>query len=592
MKKLLMFYNKYKWTLTFFAGLFAVGIYCCAYFILGDKSYVQITDQLDGEVINYIYHAKYLFSGQSAVAEFMNGMDLSAMTPPAPLGVLFYKILPPFAAFATMHIFSVTIGYIGMFLLGKLISNNPFIVLIVSCLFIYLPFYPVYGLSVLGQPLLLWACAKIYQNPHFRMQYYGCIFLYGIASSFVLVGYAWLILLGIGIIVSKLFHHNKEKSLSFFSCKYFKVFTMFGTLFLTYLICNTNLLKSFLGFGSNYAFHREEMVISPIYDWWDHFTNLLLEGAAYVKSYNVCICILAGIIILYTVLKHFICKQKVSTKCILLYSVFSITTLIAFLSSCWRLPAVVEWRVSIGGLFKYFQFDRISWLLPLCWFITFILALDILFTLKDSLRGTIICCFTGMLSILIMCNTVYKNSPIYHNLRLMIFPETYHLMTWEDYYAEEVYTQIKDYIYQTTNETPSEYRVVSLGVNPATALYNGFYCLDGYSNLYSLEYKHEFRKIIEKELDKSDETRVYFDTWGNRCYLLNSETGNYMTVARDSGSYTQLELNTKQLCGMGGKYIFSAMPIENAEDMGLSLLRETPFSTETSYYEVWVYSTS
>ena len=65
-----------------------------------------------------------------------------------------------------------------------------------------------------------------------------------------------------------------------------------------------------------------------------------------------------------------------------------------------------------------------------------------------------------------------------------------------------------------------------------------------------------------------------------------------MTVARDSGSYTQLELNTRQLCDMGGKYIFSAMPIENAEDMGLSLLRETPFSTETSYYKVWVYSTS
>ncbi|MBO5281674.1 MAG: hypothetical protein J6B43_00890, partial [Lachnospiraceae bacterium] len=62
---------------------------------------------------------------------------------------------------------------------------------------------------------------------------------------------------------------------------------------------------------------------------------------------------------------------------------------------------------------------------------------------------------------------------------------------------------------------------MSLGITPAAALYNGFYCLDGYSNLYPLEYKHEFREIIARELEKSEGVRVYFDAWGNRCYLFN-----------------------------------------------------------------------
>ena len=578
MKHILTLYNKYKWAATGLAGLLAVFIYCLAYFVLGEQCYVQITDQLDGEVINYIYHAKYLFSGKTTIAEFMNGMDISSMTPPAPLGVLFYKLLSPFNAFAAMHIFSVLIGFIGMFMLGKQLSNNPFIVLIVSCLFIYLPFYPVYGLSVLGQPLLLWACINIYQSPHFKLRYYLCIILYALMSSLALVGFAWLLLFLIAIPVARLYNRS-----------HIKFFQMFSTLLISYLLCNIHLAKSFLGLSARYTFHREEMLISPISDWGNYFTDILFEGATYVKSYNLWIFVLAILVILGCTIKSLIAKRKLSSKCLLLCFLTAFTIVIAFLSCCWRLASIVEWRMHMGGIFKYFQADRVSWLLPLCWYIIFLIALDILFAKGMSLKNKLIYYLVGISSILIMCNTVYENSPIYHNLRLMIFPETYHLMTWEEYYAEDVYTQMEDYIYQTTNEVPSEYRVVSLGINPATALYNGFYCLDGYSNLYSLDYKHEFRKIIEKELAKSDETRVYFDTWGNRCYLLNSETGNYMNVAKESGSYKNLEFNIEQIKKMGGKYIFSAMPIDNSSDMNLMLLRKDPFVTDTSYYEVWVY---
>jgi len=72
--------------------------------------------------------------------------------------------------------------------------------------------------------------------------------------------------------------------------------------------------------------------------------------------------------------------------------------------------------------------------------------------------------------------------------------------------------------------------------------------------------------------------------------LLNSETGNYMLIDKEnSSSYKELDLNTAQMYAMGARYLFSAMPIDNAKELGLELLRDTPFATEESYFEVWLY---
>src|SRR5699024_9806710 len=88
----------------------------------------------------------------------------------------------------------------------------------------------------------------------------------------------------------------------------------------------------------------------------------------------------------------------------------------------------------------------------------------------------------------------------------------------------------KSYIGKETDT----YKVGSAGLYPSIALYNGFYCIDGYSNNYSLEYKHEFRKIIENELNKNESLKAYFDDWGNRCYLFSSEIPFQYYFTKDS----------------------------------------------------------
>jgi hypothetical protein len=593
-------YNKIPW---FVIGLAAAIFLVIPYAVLGHGVYIQMNDQLDGEVLNYIYGAKYMFSGSGVVPELMNGADKISMTPPAPIGLIFYKLLPPFAAFACMHAFVVIIGYIGMYLLSKELTSSAFISFITAGLFVYLPFYPVYGLSILGQPLLVWAVIRIFKTNGKKLLYFLPVIMYAASSSFALVGFAWILVFGIVWVLlaaESVIYRKKTNAKA--------AGAVFAVLTCIYVLCNLNLFKDMLGIGETFVSHREEMVIASL-DFFDNFRDIFFEGGSYAKSYNLPIVILAAVAIMARCVYRTKTNgrdtdnRKDNTKESGALNGFALMVLlllaalvIALLAALWRSEPVVNMRMSAGGTLKSFQADRIYWLLPLCWYT--ILALSLKETeslcracirraehILKAVPGYILSAAAFVLVAFLGFN-IYENSTIYHNLRLMIFPDTYHLMDWDDYYAEDVYSQIDAFI----GADKSEYRTVSLGITPAAALYNGFYCLDGYSNFYPLEYKHEFRQVIEKELEKSDELRVYFDAWGNRCYLFNGETGNYMMIpGSNGGSFEHLEFNTQKLYEMGGRYIFSALPIENAEDMNLKLLRDEPFKTDTSYYSIWLY---
>ena len=157
-------------------------------------------------------------------------------------------------------------------------------------------------------------------------------------------------------------------------------------------------------------------------------------------------------------------------------------------------------------------------------------------------------------------------------------------ISWESFYAEDLMRQLDEAI----GRELSEYRVGHLGINPAPALMHGFYTVDGYSNNYPLEYKHNFRQVIAGELAKNEEMRVYFDCWGSRCYLFNAVTGNYWLLGKNSGvRYDNLEFDMKALRNLGCEYLFSGAEIVNAEEMGLALIGY--YETKSSYWGIWLY---
>ena len=50
-----------------------------------------------------------------------------------------------------------------------------------------------------------------------------------------------------------------------------------------------------------------------------------------------------------------------------------------------------------------------------------------------------------------------------------------------------------------------------------------------------------------------------------------------------------LDLNTDVLKELDCRYVFSAAYLMNAEEKGLTLLREAPFEAEGSWYHIYVY---
>ena len=112
--------------------------------------------------------------------------------------------------------------------------------------------------------------------------------------------------------------------------------------------------------------------------------------------------------------------------------------------------------------------------------------------------------------------------------------------------------------------------------------------MDGYSNNYPLEYKHRFRKAIARELEKNEQTRLYFDEWGNRCYLFNGTTGNAWMLGKNTRIvYEELEFDMGALWDLDCRYLFSCGEIKNAEELGLSLMG--CYETPTGYWRVWLY---
>lgn len=218
-----------------------------------------------------------------------------------------------------------------------------------------------------------------------------------------------------------------------------------------------------------------------------------------------------------------------------------------------------------------FNFARYHFLRPLVIYASFALALKIIFLQGMTWEKTAKWLAVLQLVVLGLFNDeiVYRDKP-----------------TVKEFYAESLFKEIKEHIALPQEE----YRVASIGIHPAVSQYNGFYTLDTYNNFYPLSYKHQFRKIIEKELAKNKTTRKYFDKWGGRCYIFTAQLGKRYMIKKDSKRHLKhLELNTDVFKEMGGRYIFSAIPIDNAEQN--QLLLDKVFVAKNSAWKIYLYKT-
>jgi Protein of unknown function (DUF6044) len=155
-------------------------------------------------------------------------------------------------------------------------------------------------------------------------------------------------------------------------------------------------------------------------------------------------------------------------------------------------------------------------------------------------------------------------------------------LTFKEFYSEKQFKDIKSFI----GKNQSSYRVISLGLHPAIAQFNGFYTLDGYICDYPLKYKHAFREIITGELDKDKGLKDYFDNWGSRCYAFTSATKRNFLESNHK-KIEQLDFNYDALKKLGGEFVISSAEINTQNNSRLKLLNI--FINTDSYWKIYLY---
>lgn len=613
--------RKINSSLWFWLGIFGMILTMVPEWILGEQSIVAYHDQLDGEMIAYILQAKHLFSGK-VLPEFMGGMPKTALTMPAPVCVILFLGGNYFVALEVMKFTGRLAGFVGMYLLARKMTGNDWAAAAAGILYGLLPFLPVYGLSQYGIPLLFW-CALMLREKKHTVLACGYVVLYGLASSLVLVGFG---LLGMGLLIILRDLARKEKKPYFVAA--------WWILAGVYVVENLGLLLQIMGFGDGSVSHKAEYRLNA-QPFWGTFWQSLLYGGQHSNGYQKFMLLVLLMAVIAVAAAEIVrrsheenrnmvgsstCEGRTGNdvleggskagngnaytgengcnvdgarrilKC--MGGCLGWNCFFAAVAALWGSSAGVELRSFLGAL-GAFQLDRLLWIAPCLWYLAAACGLAVLWNLwMEQGRGRKVlaggCLLISLGATAITGIWILYSGDMKSNIQKLRNPE-YHMLSYHDYYAVGVMEQVRDFLEEETGEGQEAYRVVSLGIDPAAALYHGFYCLDGYSNNYSLAYKHKFREIIRPELEKSEYLADYFDNWGNRCYLFSAECPGYYTIEKNGFCFQAYEVNGEALQEMGCRYLLSAAYIQNADSQGLTLMREQPFDTKDSYYQIYVY---
>lgn len=572
MKKLLTSLTKRQ---LFLFGLLVVLLSYIPMLILGENTIVPYHDQLDGEIIAYVYQAKYLFSGEGIIPEFLNGASKTTLMPPAPLAVLLFCVLPPFAAYMVLLVLGQTVAYAGMFALIDSLTEQKYAALLTALLYAFIPFLPVYGLSQYGVPLLILCLYQLYEGKHNWASLLYIAFYAGM-SSLVLCGFVWILFLGVVLVV--LFIRKKLKA-------HLEMLWTFLLMTGIYLLENFALAAQLLGLGEGFVSHKTEYALAGS-SFGEYFWSYLRYNGDHSSDYHEWILYVAFLVLVVAAVSYKRWSERNRRLCRLLLMDLGVIVILCTVAALWGTEGVVALRRQMGSMGS-FQLVRVLWIAPALWYVALGLCLTILWSQGKLLRKlpgyALSVALLGILSLQCL-----KGSMVKPCVQELLLPD-YETISWSDYLALGVMDQVEAFLEEHEGLKKEEYKVASLGIDPSAALYHGFYCVDGYSNNYDVEYKHAFREVIAPELDSSEWLRSYYDDWGNRCYLFSAEIPGYYNIEKGTSWYNHLQIDTQALKQLGCDYILSAAYIVNAEEIHLELLQEEAFETESSYYRIYVY---
>ncbi|EOR23158.1 hypothetical protein KGR20_22450 [Cytobacillus oceanisediminis] len=548
----------------FYIAIVIVLLWVLPYFVLNEDAHMRVHDNLDSNLGWYevMKDNGIAFSPlHTPVEQIMNGefsrdtyySEYYAM-------VFLFQLFPPVIAYGLSQAITHFVAFLGMYLLLKKYvmkeeHKNAYLITIgVALAFSLTPYWPSGMLSILGMPLALWSMMNIKKGER-NWKDAAVLTIIPFFSTFVIGFFYFLAAMGMFWLYDCI--KNRKGNWAFFIAIIYMIFI--------YLAIDYRLVFSMIAPLSDELTNRDVFYQSKL----NFVQTLKLVVKNYVISHNQDRTIHQFIILPLTLHGLIIVLLKKTWKENKLYVGLHLLNIV--LSTWYAFWFFEGWQPlkEKFGILTSFNFARFHYLRPMIIYTLFALTLKMIWKNGHFGRKLVSVLIIGQLLILVPTNEqiMYKNQPSY-----------------KEYFAEEQFADIKEFI----GKPLDQYRVVSIGIHPNVAQYNGMYTLDSYSNIYPLTYKLQFRKIIEPELNKNKALRNYYDDWGGRCYIFVDELGKYYQYSKQSDKeINHLQLNVEALKEMGGQYILSALPINNAEETNLEFMKD--FESKESNWHIYLY---
>ena len=575
MKKLIS-----KW---YMVVVFGFLVFAGLVFVLcGENSIIAVHDNLDLFIPQFqMMKNTGSFWAHDVNVPFLGGISRDVLPSEFSLYTLLYMILPVYPAYIVGYLLKILIAVFSCILLAKDFCEDSYdkykpLAWLLGLAYGVLNVFPAFGIPFASIPLAVYLLRKIYKAP--SVKWYIALFFYPFLSYFSYFGLFILAYMAVAWIW--LWIRDKKFPLRIFlalfvlaagciACEY----RLFGMMLFSdeVTIRSTmeagnysagEILRTILEGFSKGMFHAESLhtyLVLPICMIYFIYLNVSYirnknNKGIFHDMFNLLMLILVFNSVIYGIYYFEPFRKVIETIC----------------------PPLTGW-----------QFNRTIFFNPFVWYAAFFLVLVRLYDMeKRKFKWLADGLAAAAVLLIILAGSRYNDlyHTCYNQVYRLVKGQPGDSLSFGEFYSRELFEEAKEDIGYCGQWS------AAYGFYPATLEYNGISTVDGYLGFYSQLYKDEFRKVIAPAIDRMEESRDYFDSWGARAYLYS---GTDLSVVNTTRSYQvtdqDLYIDIDAFKALGGRYIFSRMELSNAREAGLTLAGV--YTHEKSPYTLYVYQT-
>ena len=494
---------------------------------------------------------------------------------------LLYHFFSAYIAYVLMYALSLFIGFFSMYLLLRAIfkDSDRYILILISLIYAILPTMPSWSISMAALPLVCLFFLKIYKENNTKCIWltFFLPFLIEFNNCGIFVCGFWLLSLLVICISDRKLHTNLL--IAFLMLTIGTVFFHIK-LFYMQLVMAEELNRQHY---DHFNYVASEFFLRTTFD---YFTI----GKHHARTFAKYLIFPSLLLYFIAVVKTFISNLKGSSFkqsfCVFPYEMklFLVTTslalffsIIAALDAAYLLQPLKDMIIPLKGFFieRVYVFNRL---------LLYISFTAVLLTLSKITKKWVVV----LLLICQLCGTYTSASVLYNDSLKTIVYNSFikpneKSLTWKEFYDTELFSRIKKDIGYKGEPT------IEVGYHSMVLLYNGFNTITGYLAYYPYKDMLKFRKLIAPELEVNEKEREYYDSWGGRRYIYNSEISYQPSRNNHSDSITlRIDMNVLKN-DYKGKYIISRAPIQNINELEIKYLGK--WDSKEGVYTMYVYKT-